>query len=642
MIYTADKLQHTALTTTFGGLGNFAEVRPATAGRNIEFSSLADDANALVLSSSELQFSTPLLKVGSVSGDDHDQGVRHTGRFQFLESDQRRPNHTASGVITINTLNVSSASTVDLTTATNSITRLGTINTSGQNFSIHNAGALDQTGIITAGTFAATLDTGILNLGTQTNAITNLGAITAPGGFYLANGNTPLNVTGAISTHNNPVSINAGTGTYTQNDVDISSGTGALTIIADDVAINANTGNNAFVTSGALTLKPATAARNMTLGADAGSQFALNSTEITNTIGGVTGTITIGDSASTGQMTIGGATNFSGKTLNLNAGSFSNPSAQLITASTLALNAHGTGDIGSSLYPINVTVTPDTLAVNTQNNKNAFINVTSETNLNLNTSNVGSGILSITAGGDITQSGVITTGGLSISNTGNINLNTQTNAITNLGAITAPGGLFLKNGNALTIGDAVNMGANTATIQTTTGNITLNNTITSTAEGGNAIVLASGAGFINNAGASALKPGSGRWLIYSADPANNTFGNQEIGYLNSDNSAVWNTASLAALGEVGGNHYVFSYQPIVTFTSTSLHKDYGTDATAAVASAYTVSGIHPGITGAFQADTNMTAFSGTPSVTSAGSGVEATVAPAGLTLSMWRRAASAH
>src|SRR5450830_590006 len=68
--------------------------------------------------------------------------------------------------------------------------------------------------------------------------------------------------------------------------------------------------------------------------------------------------------------------------------------------------------------------------------------------------------------------------------------------------------------------------------------VTLNAGITSTAEG-DALVL-SGERFVNNVGADALSTPNGRWLVYSADPANDTQGG-----LVSGNADVWNATYAA-------------------------------------------------------------------------------------------------
>ncbi|MCD8494207.1 MAG: LamG domain-containing protein [Alphaproteobacteria bacterium] len=52
-------------------------------------------------------------------------------------------------------------------------------------------------------------------------------------------------------------------------------------------------------------------------------------------------------------------------------------------------------------------------------------------------------------------------------------------------------------------------------------NVTLNGALTATSSG-NALTIATGQGFVNNAGASALNATNGRWLIYSPDSASNT------------------------------------------------------------------------------------------------------------------------
>ena len=136
---------------------------------------------------------------------------------------------------------------------------------------------------------------------------------------------------------------------------------------------------------------------------------------------------------------------------------------------------------------------------------------------------------------------------------------------------------------------------------------------------GTAIALESKHDFINNAGAGALTASSGRWLVYSTTPGADTFGS-----LNSGNTAIWNKANGAAVLQ-SGNRYVFSYQPTVAFTSGNLAKTYGVDDAAAVAADYTVSGLQTGMANAFLGDSNATAFSGAPSVTSSGSASTASV-----------------
>jgi filamentous hemagglutinin family protein len=137
---------------------------------------------------------------------------------------------------------------------------------------------------------------------------------------------------------------------------------------------------------------------------------------------------------------------------------------------------------------------------------------------------------------------------------------------------------------------------------------------------GDAVTLASGDNFINSDGSGAIHlTGSGRWLIYSATPGSDTFGS-----LNSGNTAIWDATYGGTITQAG-NRYLFSYQPTLTFTSASDSKTYGVDATAAVSSDYTVSGLETAVSNVYLADTATTAFSGTPSVTSSGTATTATV-----------------
>ena len=175
-------------------------------------------------------------------------------------------------------------------------------------------------------------------------------------------------------------------------------------------------------------------------------------------------------------------------------------------------------------------------------------------------------------------------------------------------------------GGNLTV--AASVGSTGTTTLNATGNLTINSGKTVTGTGG--VVLSATGNFVNNAGSSAVSSSGGRWLIYSANPTNDTFGN-----LDSANTAVWNGtyATLSPdLVTATGNRYVFANQPTLTFTSTDLTKIYGTDGGTAVATAYTVSGLDAGVAHAYLADTAAAVYSGTPSLSSDGAATTATVA----------------
>ncbi|MCE3238607.1 MAG: hxuA 2, partial [Gammaproteobacteria bacterium] len=277
-------------------------------------------------------------------------------------------------------------------------------------------GNITQTGAITAGTLAATLTSGALNFNSASNAITNLGAITAPGGFSLTNGNNSTTVTADINTTNNPVNINVGTGTYTQNDFDIITGSGAITITGNGVSLVANTGNNAFQTTGILTLKPSTASTAMSLAG--ASTFDLTAAEITALSGGVTGagSIVIGDSsASTGTLNVGGAVNFGAKTVSLYAGNYTSPATSTITAGTLNLTARNvSGAIGASGGTNAMDVSATNLSFNTNTNGNAYFSTGA---ISLGASLL-RGLLVLNSTGAITQTGALNVIGPSIFSAG--------------------------------------------------------------------------------------------------------------------------------------------------------------------------------------------------------------------------------
>jgi filamentous hemagglutinin family protein len=136
------------------------------------------------------------------------------------------------------------------------------------------------------------------------------------------------------------------------------------------------------------------------------------------------------------------------------------------------------------------------------------------------------------------------------------------------------------------------------------------------------VILSAAGAFHNNAGSDAISvPVDQRWLVYSANPDDNTYGG-----LDSGNTAVWNTVyDPDGFISQPGNRYVFAYQPVITVTSTDVEKTFGDDATAEVAAAYTVTGLHEGVEGAFLGDDAESIYSGTPSVTSEGAKADANV-----------------
>lgn len=203
--------------------------------------------------------------------------------------------------------------------------------------------------------------------------------------------------------------------------------------------------------------------------------------------------------------------------------------------------------------------------------------------------------------GDVnTTGGLPGTGGVSAGANGNL-------------TVTAAGNLtFTGSGLNMAAGDIV------ATAQ---GNLTLDAAINNGA--GNVALSATG-DFINNVGAGALSVDTGngyRWLVYAADPATSSFN-----LLDSGNRAVWNkTYTSYAPGSVveSGNRYLFALAPSLTVVGNNLTKTYGDDLTAALPTAYTLTGsVLSGVTGAFLGD-NVALLA--PTLTSAGAAATAGV-----------------
>ncbi|HWI05045.1 MAG TPA: PxKF domain-containing protein, partial [Acidimicrobiales bacterium] len=137
-----------------------------------------------------------------------------------------------------------------------------------------------------------------------------------------------------------------------------------------------------------------------------------------------------------------------------------------------------------------------------------------------------------------------------------------------------------------------------------------------TVAGSGTVALSTGARFLNNRGPDAIS--ASHWVVYAATPTGNIYGG-----LDSGNTALWGAGiESRAPGAISGNRYVFRSPATLTFTSLDAEKTFGEGATAALS--YSVAGYQEGVPGAFHDDTATTAFSGTPSLTSAGAPASAT------------------
>jgi filamentous hemagglutinin family protein len=190
-------------------------------------------------------------------------------------------------------------------------------------------------------------------------------------------------------------------------------------------------------------------------------------------------------------------------------------------------------------------------------------------------------------------------------------------------------------GSASRIQATATDGAGSSIVVSNAGNLVVDSTVRSLSPVG-IIQLAATGGFTNNVGPSAIATSGGIWQVYSNSPSGDVFGD-----LNSDASAVWDTRFGQPV-TAAGDRYVFAFQPTITITSANLIKFDGQDVSPLVAANYTISGLEPGVPGAFLGDPAAAVYSGTPLVTSLGSPASAplsgspypiTVAPGTFTVS---------
>lgn len=178
-----------------------------------------------------------------------------------------------------------------------------------------------------------------------------------------------------------------------------------------------------------------------------------------------------------------------------------------------------------------------------------------------NISNVSSGTIATSSGGNIS----FTAGG-SIDLT-NLNLNPQGGGKLNLSAgstINVPSLL-----NTINLGT---ISGSSVLIKTSGSNsdITANNTITATTTG-TAITLAAAGNFVNTVGSSLFSTPSGRWLIYSTNPANDT-----LNGLNYNFRAFNSTYGVGPIFPASGNGALYSIQPSLFVTPSATSTTYGT------------------------------------------------------------------
>ena len=190
-----------------------------------------------------------------------------------------------------------------------------------------------------------------------------------------------------------------------------------------------------------------------------------------------------------------------------------------------------------------------------------------------------------TTNSDITANGTVNAAAGTLTFAAGAGNVTMSNAVNDFGtvAITSAGAVNLIDANALVLGTS-NVG--TMQAQSLGGNITVNGTITASGAG-DSIVLAATGNFVNNAGAAALNPGPGRWLVWSTNPALDTRGGLPFSF--KQYNASYGVTPVAGTG----NGFLYSVAPSITPSLTgSVMKAYNgtTAATTLTPANYAVSG----------------------------------------------------
>ncbi|MDG2991934.1 filamentous hemagglutinin N-terminal domain-containing protein [Candidatus Synechococcus calcipolaris G9] len=260
----------------------------------------------------------------------------------------------------------------------------------------------------------------------------------------------------------------------------------------------------------------------------------------------------IGNGTTSGNITLTALTN--GITLNNvtfeTTGNIQISSPGNVTQNAVSsLQATGLELLGAGNFTLNQANEIGALAANTT----GTINFTTTQDLDLSTVNTTNGItadtliLNITGG--LSQSQPITLQNLGITATGDVLLENPTNEIQTLGAdLNFTGELSVVTTTDLTI-DTVNPDGienAVAVLLQAGGDIILDQEINVIDD----ITLVAANNFINNAGANALQPSSGRWLVYSTRPE----ANQPGGLTGSEQFGL----TYPGVPSFAGNGFIFS------------------------------------------------------------------------------------
>jgi hypothetical protein len=386
---------------------------------------------------------------------------------------------------------------------------------------------------------------------TQPVSVGGTTSLDAGGSFTIALTNSNNDFTGAVS------ATNTGTNDISITDVNalvlgtISPGPGDLRLVSDGPITQVGP----ITTSGA---------GRVSIDAGAANDITLN--HASNSIAGelriISGNnVTLNDGGAL-AFGFGGASVISGNLVVTAAG----PVSQ-----TRAINVAGATSISAGANSITLTNNNNdfTGAVSLNNSGPSDVAIKDTNAIVLGASSVGSGTLTVTADGTITQTGSIT----QAAGAGATSVGAGANAIT----LTNPGNDFtgavsLSNSGA---SDVSVVDANSLTLGASTvgrnlnaaagGRLTVSGMLTTGGSTGTSIEL-SGAAFTNTAGAAALAPGAGsRFLVWSANT--NPFGGatpDDRGALAYDFKQYDATFGVTPVAQATGNGFLYALAPTIT------------------------------------------------------------------------------
>ena len=244
--------------------------------------------------------------------------------------------------------------------------------------------------------------------------------------------------------------LNAGGGSIALSSGGATTFSGAPTITANNLTLTASTlttlNNATLAVSGALTAKPSTTASSIGLAGGAGT-FSLDAAEIARIKASGASSVTLGAAGGTGALAMGANVDLAGRAVTLHSGRI-NDATRILIADSLNLNLAST--TGANTVRTNAgALSVNTSAGSSATNRSATI--TEADGVALGAMNLGTGTLSLTAGGAVTQTGALTAATLGLVNTaGNTTLDHAGNAVGILGTINTSGRTFTLVDNVAT------------------------------------------------------------------------------------------------------------------------------------------------------------------------------------------------